>query len=462
MEKAIREEAKALKILVVDDEENMLHMLSAILRREGYSVTTALSGQKGLEAMETEPFDFVLADIRMPGMDGMALLDEIQKRGHDTTVIMMSAYGSVDIALEAVKRGAYDYISKPFKSGEVALALKKALERERLRRENIRLRRTVEKEFGLEGMIARSPGLRGVVQAIRRVADLRTTVLIQGESGTGKELVARAIHQNGVRKDRPFVAVNCGAIPENLLESELFGHTKGAFTDARSARKGLFEEAHGGTLLLDEVGELPLNLQVKLLRVLQEGEIRLVGGVKTTPIDVRVVASTIRDLALEVKEGRFREDLFFRLNVFPIQVPPLRERPDDIPPLVEHFVDKCGRQAGKDVVGVEPMAMERLLRYPWPGNVRELENVIERAIIMADSERIREEDLLIERRRSIRVPLSMALGEELSVKRVGRMVEADLIRRALDRTDGNRTRAARLLEISHPSLLAKMKQYGIQ
>ncbi|MBW2146059.1 MAG: sigma-54-dependent Fis family transcriptional regulator [Deltaproteobacteria bacterium] len=462
MEKAIREEAKALKILVVDDEENMLHMLSAILRREGYSVTTALSGQKGLEAMETEPFDFVLADIRMPGMDGMALLDEIQKLGHDTTVIMMSAYGSVDIALEAVKRGAYDYISKPFKSGEVALALKKALERERLRRENIRLRRTVEKEFGLEGMIARSPGLRGVVQAIRRVADLRTTVLIQGESGTGKELVARAIHQNGVRKDRPFVAVNCGAIPENLLESELFGHTKGAFTDARSARKGLFEEAHGGTLLLDEVGELPLNLQVKLLRVLQEGEIRLVGGVKTTPIDVRVVASTIRDLALEVKEGRFREDLFFRLNVFPIQVPPLRERPDDIPPLVEHFVDKCRRQVGKDVVGVEPRAMERLLRYPWPGNVRELENVIERAIIMADSERIREEDLLIERRRSIRVPLSMALGEELSVKRVGRMVEADLIRRALDRTDGNRTRAARLLEMSHPSLLAKMKQYGIQ
>jgi len=459
--KIVAKEEKALRVLVVDDEENMLHMLSAILRREGYSVATAINGKKALEIMEMEPFDYVLADIRMPGMDGMALLEEIQSRGSEATVIMMSAYGSVDIALEAVKRGAYDYIFKPFKPEEVTLALKKALERERLRRENIQLRRAVEKEFGLEGMIVRSPGLRYVVQAIHRVADLRTTVLIQGESGTGKELVARAIHQSGVRRERPFVAVNCGAIPETLLESELFGHVKGAFTDARSSRKGLFEEAHGGTLLLDEVGELPLNLQVKLLRVLQEGEIRPLGGVKIIPVDVRVVASTIKDLATEVQEGRFRDDLFFRLNVFPIRVPPLRERTEDIPPLVEHFLGRFSRQMGKNVEGVEPAAMERLLQYPWPGNVRELENVIERAVIMAESGRIREKDLLMQMPRSGRVSLSLALGDELSVKKTNRMIEENLIRRALDRTGGNRTQAAHLLEISHPSLLAKMRRYGI-
>ena len=319
------------RILIIDDEENFRHMLSVILIKEGYEVETASNGEEGLQRMAVFPFDQILCDIRMPRMDGSDFLREIQKTGTEATIIMMSAYGTVDIAIEAMKLGAYDYISKPFKPDEIILTLRKAEEREQLRRENQLLRREVAKEYSFENIVSKNEKMQKLFDVIRKVAQYKSTVLIMGESGTGKELVARALHYNSDRSQNPFIPVNCGAIPENLLESELFGHVKGAFTDAIRTKKGLFEEADGGTLFLDEIGELPAQLQVKLLRVLQDGEIRRIGESKSIKIDVRIVAATVKDLSKEVNEGRFREDLFYRLNVLPIHIPPLRERKEDIP-----------------------------------------------------------------------------------------------------------------------------------
>ncbi len=451
------------QLLIVDDEENMRHMLSAFLRKHDYQTEAAENGEEALKKIRDHLYDVVLCDIRMPGMDGMTFLKKMTEEQLEVaTVIMMSAYGSIDDAIEAMKMGAYDYVSKPFKPDEILLTLKKAEERERLRKENIQLRREVKKEYSFENIIAKSAEMHRIFEAVRKVADYKTTVLITGESGTGKELIAKAIHYHSERSNGPFVAINCGAIPDNLLESELFGHVKGAFTDATRNKKGLFEEADGGTLLLDEIGELPKFLQVKILRVLQDSEIRRVGDTKTHKVDVRIIAATVKDLVREVSKGAFREDLYYRLNVIPIHLPPLRERREDIPLLVQHFIKKCNEQLETRIRGIASEAIGALMDYSWMGNVRELENTIERAMVLSDTDHIRAEQLpdrILEGNRAESLPV----GERnLSIKKASREMEKDLIRKALEKTKGNRTHAARLLEISHRTLLYKIEEYGIQ
>jgi two-component system response regulator AtoC len=459
------------RVLIVDDEQNLRHMLQTLLKREGYEPIGVSSVDGALRELEAHPFDIVITDLRMPGQSGMDLVDEIRRRNLTTTVVVMTAYGSRDIAIEAMKHGAYDYISKPFEADELVLLLRKAEERERLFRENQTLHKQIraggqEPETGLGDLVAHSRQMLDLFRTVRKIAEFKTTVLIGGESGTGKELVARAIHRLSPRAAGPFIAVNCGAIPDSLLESELFGHRKGAFTDANRDRKGLFEEASNGTLFLDEIGELPLGLQVKLLRVLQEGEIRRLGDSQDMKVDVRVVAATARDLSAEVARGAFREDLFYRLNVFALQLPALRERREDIPLLVEHFLTRMNARMGLAVTGATPEAMRMLVEYDWPGNVRELENCVERAIVLSEGAVI-DADALPERLQRAPTPAPVsAVGalvddSDLSIKRASRRSEETLIRRALLKTRGNRTRAAELLEISHRALLYKIKEYGI-
>jgi two-component system, NtrC family, response regulator AtoC len=473
----LREPRALRRVLVVDDEESLRHMLQVFLDREGYEVVSVGSAAQALAELDRREFDCLLCDVRMPKVSGLDLLDDLRRRGAVPTVIVMSAYGSHALALDAMKRGAYDYISKPFSPDEMLLVLRKAEERERLRRENQSLRRAlaeralpVAEGSGLGAMIGRSPAMQVLYRTLQKVAEYKTNVLITGESGTGKELVAHALHDLGPRAAGPFVPVNCGAIPEALLESELFGHKKGAFTDATRDKRGLFEEASGGTLFLDEIGELPLPLQVKLLRVLQEEEIRRVGDNREIQIDVRVVAATVRDLGTEVAQGRFREDLFYRLNVLPIHLPPLRERREDIPLLVEHFVRRYSEKhaaTGMRAMTVAPEAMEVLLAYSWPGNVRELENTIERAMVLCDGPRIEPSVLEDRIKQSVapsatdRVRSALSQGE-LSIKKTTRVLEEELIRKALTATGGNRTNAAKILEISHRALLYKIKEFGIR
>jgi two-component system response regulator AtoC len=441
-------------------------MLQILLRREGYETVGAGSVASALGEIETQPFDVILVDLRMPGRSGMDLVDEVRRRKLETTVVVMTAYGSKDVAVEAMKRGAYDYLSKPFESDELVLLLRKAEERERLARENRNLRIQLggqQLETGLGDMVARSARMAELGRTIRKIAEFKTTVLVGGESGTGKELVSRALHRLSPRKDAPFIAVNCGAIPGTLLESELFGHRKGAFTDANRDRKGLFEEAHGGTLFLDEIGELPLALQVKLLRVLQEEEIRRLGDTQDVKVDVRVVAATARDLAGEVSRGAFREDLYYRLNVLNLQLPALRERREDIPLLINHFVERMNARMGLAITGISAEALRLCMEYDWPGNVRELENTVERAMVLSETAQL-EADSLPDRvrvgRRASAAPAPEE-GDDLSIKRASRRTEESLIRRALAKTGGNRTRAAELLEISHRALLYKIKEYGV-
>ena len=451
------------QVLIVDDEENMRHMLSAFLANHGYVTEAAENGSQALAKLKENPYDIVLCDIRMPQMDGMRFLQKLADE-HATipTVIMMSAYGSLDDAIEAMKLGAYDYVSKPFKPDEILLALRKAEERERLRRENLQLRQEVKKEYSFENIIAKSAEMHQIFETVHKIADYRTTVLITGESGTGKELIARAIHYHSDRSGGPFVAINCGAIPENLLESELFGHVKGAFTDATRNKKGLFEEADGGTLFLDEIGELPKFLQVKLLRVLQDSEIRRVGDTKSHKVDVRIIAATVKNLAKEVAKESFREDLFYRLNVIPIHLPPLRDRKEDIPLLAQHFLRKCNVSLNTRMEGISPEAMAALIEHSWMGNVRELENAIERAMVLSESDQIHLEQLpdrVVEHKSNGSTSLST---DDLSIKKASRSLEKELIRKALEKTRGNRTHASRLLEISHRTLLYKIEEYGIQ
>jgi two-component system response regulator AtoC len=449
------------RILVVDDEENLRLVLRTLLKRQGYEVETAASGEEALGLVDTFGPDVILTDVRMPKMGGLDLLSTLKAKGNEATVIVMSAYGSLDVALEAIKAGAYDYVQKPFKPDEVILTLRKAEEREALRRENRALREEIRREHQFEQILAKSQAMQDIFRTIAKIAEFKTTVLISGESGTGKELVARALHQRGSRRAGSFVAVNCGAIPENLLESELFGHRKGAFTDASSDRRGLFEEADGGTLFLDEIGELPLSLQVKLLRVLQDETIRRLGDTRDTKVDTRIVAATHRDLAAEVKAGRFREDLFYRLNVLPIVVPPLRSRREDIALLIDHFVARNNARLGTAIRGVDPEARRILMEYSWPGNVRELENTIERAMVLCEGDLFVAADLP-ERIREARDPVQVQLASgELSIKKTTRVIEETLIRRALQKTKGNRTRAAEVLELSHRALLYKIKDYKI-
>jgi len=450
------------RVLVVDDEENLRLVVRSVLRREGYEVEVAASGEEALALVESFGPDYILTDVRMPKMGGLELLATLKAKGHEATVIVMSAFGNVDLAIEAIKAGAYDYLQKPFKPEELALTLRKAEERESLRRENRALKQEILKESTFEDILAKSPAMQAVFKTIGKIADYKTTALIMGESGVGKELVARAIHRRSQRRGGPFVAINCGAIPETLLESELFGYKKGAFTDASADRTGLFEQANGGTLFLDEIGELPLSLQVKLLRVLQEERIRRLGDNKDLPIDVRILAATHRDLAQETKAGRFREDLYYRINVLPIVIAPLRERREDIQLLVDHFVARNNARFGTHIRGVDPEARRLLLEYGWPGNVRELENTIERAMVLSERETLGADDMP-ERLREAKDPVAMQLGSgELSIKKTARVIEEVLIRRALQKTRGNRTKAALVLEISHRALLYKIKDYGIE
>ena len=451
------------RILVIDDEENMRHMLSLMLTRQGYLVDQAVHGAEGLCSLADNVYDFILCDIRMPEMDGKAFLLKTLEQQIKAPIIMMSAYGSVETAVDCMKLGAYDFISKPFKKDEIVMVLKKAEERERLKEENSQLRDVVAGRFSYGGILSRNAGMQEIFSQIKKVADLKTTILVLGESGTGKELVAHALHQNGRRSQKPFVAVNCGAIPENMLESELFGHVRGAFTDASSDKAGLFEQAEGGTLFLDEIGEMPLALQVKLLRVLQECEIRRVGGSVSKKVDVRVISATSRDLTADVKSGRFREDLYFRLNVFCLELPPLRERVEDIPLLAEFFLKRYGGDNLSHTLHIESDAMRSLMAHSWPGNVRELENAIERACILCENGRITSGCLPV----TVRLPDESCLVlsddiENLSIKKAEVTIECELIRKALARTGGNRTQAAKILEISHRSLLYKLKEYGIE
>jgi two-component system, NtrC family, response regulator AtoC len=449
------------RVLVVDDEENIRLVLRTLLKKHGYEVEVAEEGEGALTALDSFDPDVILTDVRMPKMGGMDLLAALRAKQHPATVIVMSAYGNVDLAIEAMKAGAYDYVSKPFKPDEIVLALRKAEERETLRRENRALKEQIQKESQFESILAKSRTMLDIFRTIAKIADFKTTVLITGESGTGKELVARAIHARSARKGAAFVAVNCGAIPENLLESELFGHKRGAFTDANSDRRGLFEEASGGALFLDEIGELPLSLQVKLLRVLQEDTIRRLGDTKDIKVDVRIITATHRDLAADVKAGRFREDLYYRINVLPIAIPPLRSRREDVSLLIDHFVVRNNARLGTSIRGVSVEARKSLLEYAWPGNVRELENTIERAMVLAETDVLQAADLP-ERLRDALDPVQVHLASgELSIKRTTAAIEQILIRRALQKTKGNRTRAAQLLEISHRALLYKIKDYKV-
>jgi two-component system response regulator AtoC len=461
----VAEDTLQERILVVDDEENLLHFLSKLLEGEGYRVETAGMGGKALEKAKEADFDLAILDIKLPDMDGVAVLRAFKEIVPAANVVLITAYGSVESAVEAMKAGAYDYIVKPFRAEEILKAVAKALEQRRLWREVLHLRREVERKYSFENIVGKSQAMQHVFRQIQTVAASKSTVLITGDSGTGKELVARAIHYRSKRKSGPFVVIDCGAIPENLQESELFGHIKGSFTGAVSTKRGLCEEANGGTLFLDEVGDLSGPSQAKLLRVLQEGTIRRLGETKTIEVDVRVIAATNKDLAELVREGRFREDLYYRLNVIPITLPLLRERREDIPLLVECFMRRYAAAATKEVRRISPSAMEVLLSYPWPGNVRELENVIERAVLFSDGEVIQEELLPQEiclQGEAIRLQVPEApLRVKDTVDKMSQELERGLIERALDMTGGNRTAAARLLGISRRGLLYKIKTYGI-
>jgi len=435
----------------VDDEPGLRQSLGLLLADAGYAVTAEGDGRRGLERALAEPFDLVLCDVRMPGLDGLAFLRGYRDRGGEGLVIMMSAYGGEDAAIAAMKEGAYDYIPKPFRPDEVVLTLRKAEERERLRRAVAGLRAQLAAVPDARAFVAESGAMRAALDLVARVAEHKSTVLITGESGTGKEVVARAIHRAGPRAGGPFVAINCAAIPESLLESELFGHARGAFTGASADTMGLFEAADGGTLLLDEIGELPLGLQAKLLRVLQDGEIRRVGDQRNRRVDARVLAATARDLAAEAKAGRFREDLYYRLNVVAIHLPPLRERPEDIGPLSRLFAAQLSRRLGRPLE-LAPAALAWAERQPWPGNVRELEHAIERAAVLTDKDVLDVEDL-----RKGPVAPSPTLGASPGKLRdASDAAERAAIQSALEAAGGNRRDAAKRLGVSLRTLFYKM------
>ena len=449
------------KVLVIDDEPGLRQSLGLLLSDAGYAVTAEQDGRRGLDRAIAEPFDLILCDVRMPEMDGLTFLRTYRQRGGSALVIVMSAYGGEDAAIAAMKEGAYDYLPKPFRPDEVVLTLRKAEERERLRQDVAGLRAQLAAGPAERGLIVESAAMRQALDLVSRVAEHNTTVLITGESGTGKEVVARAIHRASPRGAKAFVGINCAAIPEALLESELFGHVRGAFTGASADKTGLFEAANGGTILLDEIGELPLGLQAKLLRVLQENEIRRVGDQKTRRVDARVLAATARDLEAEVRAGRFREDLFYRVNVVVITLPPLREREDDIAPLSRHFAARLAQRLGRPLaLGDDAIAW--LEKQPWPGNVRELENAIERAAVL------NEKGVLEQRDFQTVPPLRTAErgsgGEDTGDGTLRSAVEAaerDAISAALKVTDGNRRAAAERLGVSLRTLFYKIDRYGI-
>lgn len=454
------------RILVVDDEPNLAKVVRIHLERAGYHVTTCSSGEAAWSVVQETDFQCILTDLVMPDGDGFWLLNQLSALNDMPVVVLMSAHADVDTALSALSRGAYDYLAKPFRPEELLFRIRRALNQHALNAELVRLRRELSNSHVRHGMISQSELMLKVFDMIERVAPLKTTVMVTGESGTGKELIARALHESSDRVEYPFVAVNCGAIPEHLLESELFGHRRGAFTDAISDRKGLFEAADGGTLFLDEVGELSKNVQVKLLRVLQEGQVRRVGETTARAVDVRIVAATHRDLAEAVREQLFREDLYYRLNVLPIFLPPLRDRQEDVPLLLAHFLKYSRNDGEPGLRGFENAAVEVLKNYDWPGNIRELQNLVERLSITCTKERVSVDDLpseLVERVLSKRnddfLDRETGVG---SLKEKLSSVEKKFILSALSATGGNRTHAARLLKVSHRTLLYKIKTHGIE
>ncbi len=451
-------------VLIVDDEKNYLLILSTVLREEGYDTLTANSGAEALEVLEKSDVDLVVTDMKMPAMDGIALLEKIKAKDPDLPVIMMTAHGTVEKAVEAMQKGAYNYILKPFENERLVLYVSKACALYRMVKENRRLRHAVETRYRFDNIIGKSPAMREVFATIEKVAPTAATVLIEGESGTGKELVAKSIHFNSPRRNRPFVAVNCSALAESLLESELFGHEKGAFTGAVSMKKGRFELADGGSLFLDEIGELSANLQVKLLRVLQERTLERVGGVHPVPVDIRVIAATNKDLHAEMQAGRFREDLYFRLNVLHLALPPLRKRSEDIRPLVEHFIEKytAERKSGDPVTEVDSEVYRLFYEYSWPGNVRELENTIERAVILCPGSVIRVSDLPPQFRThlSARLPID-SIPPDAKLAETLAKVEELMIVRALEMSGNVQAHAARLLGIGKSGLNQKIKKYKL-
>jgi two-component system NtrC family response regulator len=451
-------------ILVVDDEANYLTVMQALLEEAGYEVLTALSGAEALKAAAQSDLDVVLTDMKMPKMSGIELLDEIKRLYPDIPVIIMTAYGTVEKAVEAMKKGAFDYILKPFKNEEILVTIAKALEHRHLLLKNRLLSQDLERKYGLPNIVGESRAIQEILALVRRVAGSKATVLISGESGTGKELVARAIHQLSPRAGKTFISVNCAALTETLLESELFGHERGAFTHAVAMRKGRFELADGGTLFLDEVAEMSPALQVKLLRVLQEMEFERVGGTRTIKVDVRVVAATNKDLKEEVEAGRFREDLYYRLNVVHLHIPPLRQRPEDIPLLAVHFLKKYASENVRGEVRLSPEAMKLLMQYAWPGNVRELENVMERAVILCGDNVITPNDLpgeLAAGRESKEVDIDLFIPLTKPLPEALEQIEEQMIRRALEASGQVQVRAAEMLGITKSLLQYKLKKYHL-
>ena len=453
------------RILVADDEQSMREFLDIMLEKEGYKVSLASNGEEVVKSIDNDLFDLVLLDIRMPKLDGISALKKIKAIAPETVVIMITAYASADTAIKAMKEGAYDYITKPFKVDEIKLIIKNALEKKNLQKENILLKQVVRDRFHFGNIIGQSSKMVSLYDLLEKVSPTKTNILITGESGTGKELVAKAIHYNSPRKEKPFVTLNCGAIPETLIESELFGHMKGAFTDAIATKKGLFEVADEGTLFLDEISELPLLMQVKLLRVLQDREFKRVGGTEDIRVDVRIISATNKDLEEAVKEKRFREDLFYRLNVIQIRLPSLRERKEDIPLLTNHFLKKYSEELNKNISKVCPQALQILLNYEYPGNVRELQNIIERAVALESSQELTpnnlnsylsESPLLKKGAMDIEIP-----NEGIDMEKMVEELERTLLLKALDKTKGIKKKAAELLHINFRSMRYRLEKYGL-
>jgi two-component system response regulator AtoC len=466
-------EPESKRVLIADDELNMRRVLEAMLRREGYDVVTAANGLDALAGMSRDVHT-VITDLKMPGLDGMGLLKKLSSEYPDVPVVMITAHGSVENAVEAVKLGAFDYLEKPFEQEQIRQVVAKALSTFALARRDARPEEVTGR--GRFRLIGESSAIKQIYAVVEKVANTPSTVLITGESGTGKELIARALHENSSRHGGPFIKINCAAIPKTLMESELFGYDKGAFTGAVGAKPGRFELAHGGTLFLDEIGEIPIEMQVKLLRVLQESEFERVGGIKTIKVDVRLVTATSRDLLQEIGAGSFREDLFYRLNVVPIHIPPLRERREDIPLLADHFIAKFNERLRKQVIDMAPDAIERLVAHQWPGNIRELENLMERTVLFCEGPQILVSDLPpeISHLQPVALPTTVVAPPEAAgptpaagslkeaVRAQTERVERELIQRALDETGGNVTQAARKLKISRKSLQTKMKEFGLR
>ncbi len=451
-------------MLVVDDEQSMRELLGIMLRQVGYAVTLADGGEAAVQALMTDDFDLVITDLRMRKVDGLAVLRAAKEHSPRTVVLVVTAFASTETAVEAMKLGAYDYVTKPFKLDELRLTIANALERKRLQEENRELKRQLRREHGFEGFIGKSPRILEVFETIRKTADSGSTVMITGESGTGKELVARAVHLESARRSGPFVSVNCGAIPETLMESELFGHVKGAFTGAVASTEGLFAAAGGGTLFLDEITEIPHSVQVKLLRATQEREVRRVGDTRDVKVDVRLIAASNRDLSKAMADGVLREDLYYRLNVIPIHMPPLRERLDDIPLLVSHFIARITKDVGKSVRGISPDALAILERYHWPGNIRELENVVERAIVLGSGDLLSPDSLpphlrmpRDEQAVTVEIPPAGVDLEDTLTR-----IENRYIRLALERSGWLQVRAAELLGLSFRQFRYKLQKHGLR